>query len=104
MEAISDPAVDQDQQEYQEYLEATRDQQRIDALLRHGIIFSIIWLAGIGSTYALICTVRAMRIKRRSPYQLRGTKRILFCLLTSIYGVLFLGWLIVTVRNVSGWA
>lgn len=82
--------------QYQEYREASYDQQQVDALLQRGIIFSIIWLAGIGSTYAVICAVRAIRIKRRSKYRLRGTLRILWCLIVGGGGALFLAWVAVT--------
>jgi hypothetical protein len=93
MEAVATPSADP---LWEEYLEALREQQQIDALLRRGIIFSLVWLGGIGSTYSFVCAVRAFRIKRRSPYQLRGTLRGLWCLFTGGAGALFLVWVLVT--------
>jgi hypothetical protein len=93
MELIDSPTTESSNEEY---FEALREQQQIDALLRKGIIFSIVWLFGIGSTYAVICTVRAFHIKRNSKYELRGTLRGLCCLVLGGWGFLFLLWVICT--------
>jgi hypothetical protein len=93
MEPIDSPTIESSNTEY---FEALREQQQIDALLRKGIIFSLFWLAGIGSTYAVICALRAFRIKRNSKYKLRGTLRGLCCLVLGGWGALFFLWVVCT--------
>ncbi|MBB3706145.1 hypothetical protein [Aminobacter aminovorans] len=40
----------------------TVEQARLDSMLTRGIVFSIVWLAGFGSCYALYQGIRARRM------------------------------------------
>jgi hypothetical protein len=58
--------------------EKTKDevQQRVNYILRYGIILSIFWLAGIGSLISIILGLKArsiMRLLRNTPKKLLKT-------------------------------
>jgi hypothetical protein len=71
-------------------------QFELNRRLRLGIIFSFIWLCGVGSIYSFVTGVRALSDIRRSNYQLTGTKRAWWCVLYGGSGALFLVWCLLT--------
>ena len=72
--------------------EASRLEQqvRVSRMLAYGFIFSLGWLAGVGSLIALIQGLRAMRIIRHSHGQLTGTNLAWWCIITGALGVIIL--------------
>jgi hypothetical protein len=66
-------------------------QRRVDDILRLGIIFSIVWVMGLGSLLAVIAGLRARRLIRKSGGQLVGTNRVRWCLIVGGLGLLW--WL-----------
>lgn len=73
-------------------------QDKVDSLLRRGIIFSIVWLAGIGSLYSLICAVRAKKLIDGSGGKLAGIGRVWWCFVVGGLGVLI--WLPIIVMGI----
>ncbi|MDQ6827797.1 MAG: hypothetical protein M3081_02915 [Gemmatimonadota bacterium] len=63
-------------------------QDRVDALLRRGVIFSILWLAGIGSAIAFVSGLRARRLIVASNGTLRGGGRVWWCLIVGGVGII----------------
>ena len=64
------------------------DQEQLDRTLSRGIVFSIIWIMGFGSLYAFTCGLRARRMIRASGGTLKGTKRVWWCLIVGLIGML----------------
>jgi hypothetical protein len=56
-------------------------QRQIDAVLRRRTIFSIVWLAGIGSVIAIFCGLRAKRLIAQFGAEASGTGRVWWCLI-----------------------
>ena len=67
-------------------------QQEVSRRLHYGIIFSLIWLAGLGSLYSFIQGVIALRAIIRSDYHLHGVLRAWWCIIVGGLGALFLLW------------
>jgi hypothetical protein len=63
-------------------------QEEIDKLLRRGILFSFLWLAGFGSLYAFMCGVKARRFVKESGGALYGGARIWWCLVVGAAGMM----------------
>jgi hypothetical protein len=68
-------------------------QTRVNSMLRSGILFSVIWLAGLGSLFALYQGVRAIRAIRASDGALRGSGRAWWCIVVGTMGQLV--WLLI---------
>ncbi len=62
-------------------------QLRVDALLSRGVIFSIVWLMGIGSAIAVISGLKARRLIVESGGSLKGIGRVWWCLLVGGLGL-----------------
>jgi len=79
-------------------------QRQIDAVLRRGIIFSIVWLAGIGSVIAIFCGLRAKKLIAQLGTEASGTGRVWWCLIVGGVGLLVWGPIIVVgiVNNLAG--
>jgi hypothetical protein len=67
----------------------TTSQDYLDTLLRRGVLFSILWLMGIGSGIALYSGLKARRLINDSAGVLRGTGRVRWCLVVGGLGLLF---------------
>jgi hypothetical protein len=67
---------------------ARMSQASVNAMLRSGVVFSIIWLAGLGSLFAFIQGLRALRMIRAADGALRGTGRAWWCLVVGGTGML----------------
>ena len=65
------------------------DQQKLNAALRWGIAFSVVWLAGIGSLIAMYLGLRGRRIITANP-GLRGKGRAWWCIIVGGTGVALL--------------
>jgi hypothetical protein len=74
------------------------DQNQVDQSLKWGIIFSIIWLAGIGSVIALIKGLKARKAIAQSEGALVGTGRAWWCIIAGGLGFAF--WLPVIVAGI----
>jgi len=62
------------------------EQARLDRMLTRGFVYSIVWLAGLGSCYALFQGLRARRMIKLNP-ALRGNDRAWWCLIVGGVGV-----------------
>jgi len=65
------------------------EQARLDSMLLRGIVFSVIWLAGFGSCYALYQGMRARRMLSDNP-ALEGHGRAIWCIVAGGLGALVL--------------
>jgi hypothetical protein len=63
-------------------------QVRVSKMLADGFMFSIVWLAGIGSLIALIKGLRAMRIIQQSNGALTGTVMAWWCIILGGLGTI----------------
>ena len=63
-------------------------QRQIDAVLRRGIIFSIIWLAGIGSIIAIFSGLKAKKLIAQLGVEASGMGRVWWCLIVGGGGLL----------------
>ncbi len=70
-------------------------QTRIDRLLRRGVIFSILWLMGIGSAIALYSAVKARRLIASADGQVTGTSKVWLCFILGGFGIALWGTVIV---------
>ena len=62
------------------------EQARLNSMLTRGIVYSIVWLAGFGSSYALYQGLRARRMLKLNP-MLQGNGRAWWCILAGGLGV-----------------
>ena len=75
-------------------------QEKVRRLLKWGVIFSILWLGGIGSLVAIVCGAKARRLIKESGGQIRGTGGAWWCLIVGSLGlVIWLPILAVSVFN-----
>ena len=79
-------------------------QRQIDAVLRRGIIFSILWLAGIGSIIAILSGLKAKKLIANLGVEASGMGRVWWCLIVGGVGVLVWGPIIIMgiVNNLAG--
>ena len=75
------------------------DQDRVDRLLRWGVIFSIVWLMGLGSAVAVVNGWRARSLIQASGGSIGGMGRAWWCLIVG--GLGFLLWAPILVVNVA---
>jgi hypothetical protein len=73
-------------------------QIRISKILSRGFIFSIVWLAGLGSLVALISGIYALRLINKSKGQLTGKWMAWWCIIAGAFGVVLLPMFIATHR------
>lgn len=66
-------------------------------MLRRGVIFSIVWLMGVGSLIAVIQAFVARKIIQRSHGEIRGSGKVVWCLVVGRLGLLFWGYVLVMV-------
>jgi hypothetical protein len=69
---------------------ASREQHALNRQLWYGVVFSLIWLFGLGSLYSFIQGIRALRTIRESDYPLQGTLRAWWCVVVGGLGTIFL--------------
>lgn len=63
-------------------------QNKVNSLLKRGVIFSILWLFGFGSLIAVISGIKAKKIIKESNGELFGSGRVWWCLIVGSFGVL----------------
>ena len=66
-------------------------------MLRRGVIFSIVWLMGVGSLIAVIQAIKARKIIQQSNGEIRGSGKVVWCLVVGGLGLLFWGYVLVMV-------
>jgi len=85
-------------------VEPTMEEQRsVNSLLGRGVLFSIVWLGGIGSIYSLILARRAKRMIELSEGHLKGMGRVCWCYIlgwagVGIWGLIFLLMIVRSLR------
>ena len=75
----------------------TYSQDQVNTMLRRGVIFSIIWLMGVGSAISIFMAVKAMRIINRSNGEIVGMGKVWWCFIVGGLGVTFWGAVIIMV-------
>jgi hypothetical protein len=65
------------------------DQLNVNRMLNRGVLFSIIWLVGIGSLIAVVQALKARRLIRESNGKLNGNGKVWWCLILGGLGLLF---------------
>lgn len=63
------------------------NQSQLDSILKWGIIFSIFWLAGVGSLVAVILGLKAKKAIAASNGLLVGSGRVRWCLIVGGLGL-----------------
>ena len=71
-------------------------QVKVSRLVSTGFVFSLVWLAGIGSLIALICGIRALILIKRSKGQIVGKGLAWWCVVLGGGGVLVLPCLVIS--------
>jgi hypothetical protein len=65
-----------------------QEQAKVDSILKWGIVFSIVWLAGIGSLIAFRNGMKARKMIKNNQ-GLIGKKRVMWCLFAGGLGLIF---------------
>ncbi|MEK7723318.1 MAG: hypothetical protein AAB336_03140 [Acidobacteriota bacterium] len=73
-------------------------QIKVSKILSRGFIFSIVWLAGIGSLMALILGLRARKIIIESANEIGGIKMAWWCIIVGGLGVII--WLYIVISYI----
>jgi len=81
------------QKKEKDYLDTfADDQKQVTKYTKVALIFSLLWLAGIGSLIAIIYSNKAFKIIKHSQYPLSGKGVAIFSLILGILGVSFWGF------------
>jgi len=74
---------------------ATADlQSHVDKLLKRGVIFSILWLMGLGSAMSIMAAIKAKRLIKYSDATLTGMGRVWWCFVVGSLGIIIWGTVI----------
>ena len=76
-------------------IDRAQAQREIDAILRRGIVFSIVWLAGIGSLISILSGLKARKLIAQLGDEASGTGRVWWCLIIGGPGLLIWGPIII---------
>lgn len=73
-----------------EFGEKTKEdvQRKVSSLIRVGIIFSIFWIAGIGSIISIVLGVKARNIIKRANVNITGMGGVYWCLIVGGLGLI----------------
>ncbi len=63
-------------------------QVKVSRILSRGFIFSIVWLAGLGSLIALISGLQAKKIINQSNGEIVGAKMAWWCIIVGTIGLI----------------
>lgn len=63
-------------------------QRKVDSMLKWGIVFSILWLAGIGSLCSFILAIKARNLIIQTNGEVRGMGKVWWCLIAGGIGML----------------
>jgi hypothetical protein len=77
-----------------------RVQLQVNAHLRRGVLFSILWLMGIGSAIALVNGLAARRLIAESRGKLQGSGGAWWCIIVGAIGLCI--WVPVIVLGLIG--
>lgn len=69
-------------------------QDKVDSMLHKGILFSILWLMGVGSAISIFHALKAMRIIKQSNGTITGMGQVWWCFIVGGCGVMFWGLVI----------
>lgn len=72
-------------------------QIKVSKILSRGFIFSIVWLAGIGSLIAFISGLQAKKMINQSNGEIIGLKMAWWCIIAGAIGMIVLSY--VVIRN-----
>lgn len=62
-------------------------QRDVDRILQRGVVFSLVWLMGIGSIIAVLSGLRAKRMIEQSAGACREDGRVWWCLIVGGIGI-----------------
>ena len=65
-------------------------QIKVSKILSRGFIFSLVWLAGIGSLIAFVSGLQARKIINQSNGEITGLKIAWWCIIVGAIGVIIL--------------
>lgn len=73
-----------------EFIGETKEdvQRKVSSLIRIGIIFSIFWIAGIGSIISIVLGVKAINIIKRANVNITGMRGVYWCLIVGGLGLI----------------
>ncbi|HWC91215.1 MAG TPA: hypothetical protein VG433_16215 [Pirellulales bacterium] len=71
-------------------------QSKVDRLLNRGVVFSVIWLLGGGSIYAVLLATRARRIIKASGGAVGGMRRVWWCYAMGGFGILLFSTVLIS--------
>jgi len=82
----------------------TQAQREIDSILLRGIIFSLVWLAGIGSAIAIYSGLKAKKMIAQLGPEAKGTGRAWWCIIAGGLGLSFWGFVMLMglINNLAG--
>jgi hypothetical protein len=63
-------------------------QEHVKSLVKWGVVFSIVWLAGIGSLVALVLGSKARNIIKQSNTTIKGMGGVWWCLILGAFGII----------------
>lgn len=71
-----------------EFSEKTKKdvQKKVNSLITIGVMFSIIWMAGIGSIVSIVMGLKAKRIIKRASGNITGIGGVYWCLIVGWFG------------------
>jgi hypothetical protein len=72
-------------------------QDKVDSMLHRGILFSILWLMGIGSAISIFQAIKAMKIIKQSNGTITGMGKVWWCFIAGGWGVMFWGFVMLKV-------
>jgi hypothetical protein len=69
------------------------EQKKVMKCTKIALIFSLLWLGGLGSLIAIIYSNKALKTIKRSKHSLSGKGMAMFCLILGILGISFWGFI-----------
>ncbi len=73
-------------------------QIKVSKILSRGFVFSIVWLAGLGSLISFISGLQARKIINQSKGEIVGLKMAWWCIIVGAFGVIILPFMIIYYR------
>jgi len=70
------------------------EQKKVMKYNKVALIFSLLWLGGVGSLIAILYSNKVLKIIKHSEHSLSGKGMAIFCLILGILGVSFWGFII----------
>ena len=73
-----------------------KEQIKVSKILSRGFIFSIVWLAGLGSLIAFVSGIQALIIIKKSKDEITGVKMAWWCIIAGLLGMVILPFIIIS--------